>query len=409
MFRLGVGGTERAAEKLAVGTHRQGHHSDVVALEGGPRAESLRALGIPVTILSENRSNIGSDNFDALVIHSHGLNNEIVMEAMRRSGNPTIAEVNVFSEPSPWSDALHLSLQLSPWALWLYLQRGGDPSRSAVLPYPVESQNFYKDPAAGAQFRAEYGISGTSLVMGRVGQAYEGKWSPWLIHTFRQILHEGVPIHLLLVGAPEEIVSAAAPYVAQGKATVIPRVEGDDLLRGAYNAMDVFAHAARQGESFGYVLAEAALCELPIVTMATPWADNSQGWVAGSSALVTVTPDGFTGALKQAIGGVSGVDRNERGQRSRKHILDSFDIDSVVAKLLHYLSESPPRTALPSRADLSQGVYQGFDRPLLDRLLARRPNSRIGGPLSGQETWRSYVTEVLNSHGISRNILRRPT
>ena len=41
--------------------------------------------------------------------------------------------------------------------------------------------------------------------------------------------------------------------------------------------MDVFAHSAQQGESFGYVLAEAALCEIPIVTMATPWADDSQG------------------------------------------------------------------------------------------------------------------------------------
>jgi hypothetical protein len=62
---------------------------------------------------------------------------------------------------------------------------------------------------------------------------------------------------------------------------LIDRLEGDAELVAAYSAMDVFGHAAAQGESFGYVLTEAMLCEVPVVTLSTPWGDNAQVEVVG--------------------------------------------------------------------------------------------------------------------------------
>ena len=48
-----------------------------------------------------------------------------------------------------------------------------------------------------------------------------------------------------------------------------------------YSSLDCFLHAARIGESFGMVLAEAMLCGCPVVTASRPFKDNSQVEVVG--------------------------------------------------------------------------------------------------------------------------------
>ena len=47
-------------------------------------------------------------------------------------------------------------------------------------------------------------------------------------------------------------------------------LKDDKELSNCYSAIDIFVHAANQGESFGMVLAEAQLCQTPIITLSTP-------------------------------------------------------------------------------------------------------------------------------------------
>ena len=409
VFSLGIGGTERAAQNLAIGTARSGHVTDLIAFQGGPRQEALLSSGVHVRVVGQDTipNPSTSSEVDALIIHSHGLDRDIVSQVIRLSGRPKIAEINVFSEPTPWMTELDVSFQLSPWAHWLYAQRGGDAERSSTLPYPVESTGFFRDIDAGRIFRDRHQIPRDALVIGRIGQPYEGKWSPWLVNSFQQLRRMGHPVHLLLLGAPPSVIESAQPFVSQGCATAVAKVIGDEQLRGAYNAMNVFAHSAHQGESFGYVLAEAALCELPIVTMATPWADNSQGWVAGPSASVTITPTGFTQSIGELVTARSKRELENRGLNGRQHVRTSFDIDSVVTEMLSVLVGHHEKTRVPSLSDLDDVMYQGREHSSLKRLLTRHPNSRIAGPISGQESWRWYVTGELNSRGVSRNSFRR--
>lgn len=408
VFSLGIGGTERAAQNLAIGTAQLGHDTELIALQDGPRREALISRGIQVRVIGQDSAlkNTLSD-VDALVIHSHGLDNNTVSNVMELSGRPKVGEINVFSEPTPWMDKLDVSFQLSPWAHWLYVKRGGDAERSSTLPYPVEGSGFFKEAENGRTFRDENQIPQDALVIGRIGQRYEGKWSPWLVNSFSQLRGAGYPLHLLLIGAPPSVVESAHTFVREGCATVVPQVIGDEHLRGAYNAMDVFAHSAQQGESFGYVLAEAALCEVPIVTMATPWADNSQGWVSGPSSSVAITPRGFTRAVEQLVANANEQERVGRGRAGREHIQESFATDSVVDQMLKVLFGEQDMSRLPSATELDDEIYQGFDRPPLMRFITRNPNSRIGAPMCGQESWCWFLTGELNARGISRHSLRR--
>jgi hypothetical protein len=61
---------------------------------------------------------------------------------------------------------------------------------------------------------------------------------------------------------------------------VDPIVDPTELAT-AYSAMDCFLHAARIGESFGMVLAEAMLCGCPVVTASRPDRDNTQAELVG--------------------------------------------------------------------------------------------------------------------------------
>ena len=117
-----------------------------------------------------------------------------------------------------------------------------------------------------------------AVVIGRVGEPFEGKWHPYLIAVFRRVAIEREDAFLLLVGAPASITTAVEdlePPIRARCRLVSPTPE-DRQLRSYYSVMDVFLHIAAIGESFGMVLAEAMLCGTPVVTLATPYGDNAQ-------------------------------------------------------------------------------------------------------------------------------------
>ena len=73
-------------------------------------------------------------------------------------------------------DKLDVSFQLSPWAHVLSVKRGGGAQRSSTLPYPVEGSGFFKQAEYRRTFRDEDGFTQDALVIGRIGQRYEGNW-----------------------------------------------------------------------------------------------------------------------------------------------------------------------------------------------------------------------------------------
>lgn len=403
VFGLGLGGVERTAQNCALATQALGYETTVLAFEDGPRADFLREAGISV-IIDSNLAGIPKQDFIAL--HSHGLIREQVDALLRNHPEAIVCEKNVFSRPSPWMDHVDISVQLSPWAHWLYGQRGGDLRRSSTHCNPVDPSNFWRDRQRAHEFRREHRIPLEATVLGRIGQPLSMKWSPRVYAKVCQEISRDRSLHLLLVGAPPEIVSIVAANVPSGQYTTIESLHNDVDLRAAYSAMDLFVHAARQGESFGNVIAESALCEVPTLTIATPWADNSQGYVAGPGGFVASSVQGLVSALRQAISNRD--DLVQRGRISREFVLENFAATPAIKQILEVAAGDRPRRPIPTQRELHADAYLGNNPGRLASALALTKRSLILGATTGQESWRWAFTVQLNSWGLSRRGYARP-
>lgn len=288
------GGTERAAVNCALGYHRGGMPSAVLAYGGGgPRKGALDDAGIPVFVGGKSPEEQGAAIEqarawapDILHLNRPGQPDPLSGGVVRSLLHPKLRsfETNVFSYVDDTLDRslFDLHLHLSHWCLWKWTQASNRLEGRApgvVVPNSVETSSFSPaTPEQRATFRSALGIPGDALVFGRIGQPLTGKWSPVLIESFRVIAEQFPRAWLVVVGFPEEFVSRLLrlPVGVRARVKQLPLVDTDLELQCYYGSMDVFAHVAQKGESFGMVLCEAMLCGLPVITLSTPLRDNSQ-------------------------------------------------------------------------------------------------------------------------------------
>lgn len=281
---LDKGGTQRAAQVFTEAYKELGHDSRILSLYGlGLRYEEIKDfIKVYLSASEINLKEIKQWSPDIIHIHSHGVKEEDINKIFDLFSGSSVKfiETNVFSAPSAWEDKLDFSFQLSSWALWLYTMRGGNQSKSVVVPYPVKCDNFI--PASLDEvnkFKKQYNIPQDSFVIGRIGQTDHAKWSPMLIDVFNKLSKITPNLYLVIINAPHNVLQVAAKSPFKKNIIHIPKIYGDKDLSIAYSVFDLMIHIAEKGESFGYVLAESILCKTPVITLSTPWADNSQGEV----------------------------------------------------------------------------------------------------------------------------------
>lgn len=287
VFSLSKGGTERAAQVFAEAYQEIGHDSRLLSLYGlGPRYDEIKdRIKVWNGISDNNLEEIKEWMPDIIHIHSHGPKEEDINKLLNifKNNDVKIIEQNVFSLPSPWAKRVDISFQLSNWALWLFNLRGGDKFKSSVIPYPVVCDNFYpKNKEDIKKFRNNLNIPEDAFVLGRIGQSCSGKWSIILIDSFNKLAKVHQNMFLVVVNPPENILRKINKSPFKERIIYIPAIYGDDNLAIAYSSFDLMIHTAEIGESFGYVLAESILCGTPVVTLSTPWGDNSQCEVVGN-------------------------------------------------------------------------------------------------------------------------------
>lgn len=288
VFDLGKGGTQRAAQNFCEAYHVNGHESRIIALfEGGSRQKELLEAGLKVWVklTKKNLDEIALWQPDLIHLHSHALPKEDVYAIKQICPEAKLIETNVFSKPSEYTDIIDFSYQLSEWCRFLFLARGGDLKKCFTVPYPVKVKSFGKATAEECfHFRKKHQIPQDAFLFGRIGQNLLGKWSPYLIDVFESfLLNENQNARLLLVNPPKEILDYVDIRNLAEKIVHIDNIIGDKELSICYSSIDLFLHIANQGESFGLVLAESLLCETPVITLNTPWDDNSQSEVIGNN------------------------------------------------------------------------------------------------------------------------------
>lgn len=392
LHNLGPGGTERVAQNYALGYRDAGLDSAVLAYAaGGVRADVLRAGGLPcfiggldMTTRAKAVAEAASWRPDLVHVHRVGWadsDSAQVLAVLRQiSPHVRVMETNVFGKPD-YSDARHLidlHLHLTPWSLWKWQQwtRHLRPAPAgAVLPYGVDAAAFAPAPAADTlAFRRNRGIPEDAFLFGRIGQPHLPKWSPVIFDAFATVAARHPGAWLLLVGLPPELQASVEALKAGVRRRVvqIPFIQGDEALRVAYSALDVFLHAAHIGESFGMVFAEALLCGVPVITLSRPTHDNGQLYVVGHERGGLVVADGaaMTDAMERLL-----RDPALRARLARDgaaHVRAQYDLPVVMEQLIaaaRTVHETPSGDALHQALHERLGLTITVSTPEIEALL----------------------------------------
>jgi glycosyltransferase involved in cell wall biosynthesis len=401
VYDLKKGGTQRAAQNFAEAYFGDGHDSRVWAPDGGGvREVELRERGVQVWSGRATRVAEAIQEWTPDVIHLHslGLEPEDVQRLKRDAPAATVLETNVFSRPSPWVSDVDVSFQLSRWCEWLYQLRGGPVDRTAVVPVPIRTSGFHRMATEATEaFRHQHGIRASDILLGRIGQFYHRKWSPLLLDTFEHAKESGVPAKLLVVNAPPSILDRCAESRWRHDIVVIDEIIGDDAMSQAYSAIDVFVHAADQGESFGLVLTEAMLCETPVVAMSTPWEDNSQPEVVGNmvGGLVATTRRGFMDAVVRLCR--DEPLRRQLGRQGRERVIERYDSREVAREALRYVGQGRPLKASATCDDIMAIYGDAVDSPswLTAAAIKRLRRLQLSRYTTGYEPWSRFVRKCV--------------
>lgn len=372
VYSLGIGGTERTAENFALGLKNADKDVRVFTLQNGIRRKTLDAATIPVYFSFHELKEISFTwTPDIIHIHNHGITINTQKKICEIFPNAQICEQNVFSIPSGYTK-LDISFQLSKWCKWNYLNHNYNHSYPThlinILPNPVNPNNFFPITTAEKEiFRRRYGIPTDAIVLLRIGQPFIAKWNTKMIDVFIDLHKKYETIFLLCVGAPQNVIQYAK---TKGKFVkdilFIEQLVGDDNLRLCYGASDIFLHIARIGESFGLVLAEAMLCELPVVTINTPYCDNTQSEIVINSkgGFVANKYKGIISATSRLI--ENEFLRKEMGKFGRKSILERFTIDKIIKIFIQTVETEKLTTQekIINSSDIYNYLSKAIDKPI---------------------------------------------
>jgi glycosyltransferase involved in cell wall biosynthesis len=400
-----MGGTERTAQTFAEAYKNLNYDSKVLYLDiYNDRESRLIKKGIECFkfINDDNISKIITWKPDFIHIHSHGISESEVNKLNVLFNESTkIVEQNVFSNPSFLTNKVNASYQLSHWCQWHFVNRSKFKLKAtAIVPNATEISSFNRaSDIEILNFKKINKIDISKIIIGRVGQPFIGKWSIKLIDIFYDLIKNNPNIHLLLLLPPIEIKERINKFNLDNNVTILDKINGDDTLSVVYSSIDIFAHIAEQGESFGNVLAESMLCETPVLTLSTPWGDNSQcevvGHLIGGCVCLNLTL--FKSTLSLLIN--DSEFRKELGKNGRNRIINEFD-SIKVANLAINQSFDQNRNLI-IKSDLTNkliSIYKnGFGNPSLLIIFLLRFNLFLGLTkyISGYETWYSFYKKII--------------
>jgi len=359
---LGPGGAQGSAKNVSLAYIEQGQTVAVLGYQGGGvREEPLRAAGAEIFVGSEDPDEqlrvikeAAAWNPDIIHLRRSGHADQSVTNILRTikaasTKRIAVIESNIFGRVDRTTDRelYNVHLMIGGWCLWKWHQwaRGLKPQPiGAVAHNIVRSDAFYPvgDDARRA-FRDAHKIPQDAMLFGRIGQPMRTKWSHAAFEAFKTFATEREDAWFVAVGLPRNYSKylATFPSDVRRRIVVIEFLHGEEALRDCYAGMDVFLHSSRIGESFGNVLAEAMLCNRPVITLSTPARDNSQLEVVGHErgGLCVANVKAMVEAMRRLADDPQLRDRY--GKQGRAYCLEHYSSQAIgrillrVAELAH--------------------------------------------------------------------------
>ena len=232
---------------------------------------------------------------------------------------------------------------------------GGVPREKMLfIPNGIDTNVFYPDAAEGKKVRADWGISESTKIIGKIARYDPIKNHPLFLKAAAQVAAKYPDVRFVCVG------HGKASYVAELKELTrtlgiedrVMWIDARPDVRAVYNALDVFCSASRS-EGFPNVIGEAMACGRQCVV--TDVGDSKL--VVGPTGIAVPSDD--VDALSAAL--LQKLDAGETlNLRARQRILENFTVphlgDLTEQALLRAVqrSNNRPRPTL-SRTEQVQG------------------------------------------------------
>lgn len=384
---LGLGGSEKTLQVFC--KYLDKTRFEVYAcgrLRGGIRVSELEKLGIPVFVgpLDLNEL-VARLQIDICHVYRSGHYYPGSLP-IKQKGWPRIVETNVFQDYDPIENQLiDCHLFMSRFSCDHYLKQFPRVAGARYEPIynPIDPEEF-------SETKREPG-----RIFGRCGRPDFQKWHEIYIEALPAIFKKVPDAKCFLKGAPDEITSGIKDARHKDRVTLFsPSLD----VAGFYQSLDVFAHAARVGETFGCVIAEAMACGVPVVTLSTPQRKKANAQVElvehGVTGLVCERPEQFAGAVVELL--MNQELRMRLGRASRDKAMAEFEASRLARRLetiyFELMEQRPSNTeVLANSADLSlqkKNIWRratGFI-PYAARFLLRHPTKLR----QLREQWRSF-------------------
>lgn len=390
---LGLGGTEKAACRWAVGLKTRGHDVRVLAITEGPRKEELDRAGIGISTCPWQVTDIASliAELKPEVIHMHASGRpfvgDLLGEALLKLPKIPLVQTNIFGRlenprEDQWTDfRLFISWTSCVQAARRSFRKLDENffRRASVAVYPLDP---IESPASATviAFRRKHGVAENEVLFGRLSRPEPNKWTNLALAAFRRALGRTKNIKLLLREPPPLVAAQLRMAPDADRFVILPATAEAEELRLTMSALDVVLHTSSIGESFGYGIAEPMNLGKPVVTHSVPWEDQAQIELVrhGECGFVTSTPAAMAGAMVKLAG--DGGLRHKMGAQARQHIRALAD----------------PEVSLSRLESILQAAIQGKDNPFAGSDLARAARAA------------SYLDEHQFGHSLLEQASLRP-
>jgi glycosyltransferase involved in cell wall biosynthesis len=331
---LGMGGTEKAACRWAVGLQRRNHSVLVVSLADGPRRQELTAAGIECRVAAGGKSQIKDllQAFRPDVIHAHmpGFPSpiDIVFEALTELKlKPPVLQTNIFGQLANPRENPFVKFRLFvSWSSCVQAaQRAFVPldrnffRQASVAVNPLDADD---GPAAAEtqKFRESLGVKPDEVLLGQLCRPDPIRWDDFPLQAFRQAQRRLGNLKLLIREPPPEIAQRIQESPDAGRFILLPFTSDPVELRQTTASLDMVLHYSKLGESFGYGIAEPMNLGRPAIVNHAPW--NNQGPLelvrpGECGFAVTTMPHMAEAILK--LGADENI-RRQMGEAARRHI-----------------------------------------------------------------------------------------
>jgi glycosyltransferase involved in cell wall biosynthesis len=343
---LGLGGTEKAACRWAVGLQNRGHHVSLISLADGPRHRELDRAGVQVEIpgvdVNKIRELLKQDAPDVIHVHApgHPHPGDVLGEALGGMSKIPVVQTNIFGhlenpKEDRWTD---YRLFISWTSCVQAARRSFRPlnmrffKRSSVAVYPVDPI----EPApfsAVREFRQKLGVEEDEVLFGRISRPDPVKWTPLAVDAFLLALAQNKKIKLLLREPPPKVARQLSGSKHKQHFVILPATADDKELLLTMSALDVVLHTSRLGESFGYGIAEPMNLGKPVITHSVPSLDQAQLELVrhGECGCLANIPVTMADAMLRLAGDKEL--RIKMGIQARQHIRDLANAEVSVSRL----------------------------------------------------------------------------